>query len=108
MIKLAHTMLELRDANLLDTVRNLLTGAIKKDSKNQLAWHLLGTAYSRSGKLGLAALAYAEYNLLIGRKGTARLMAQRAIRLMDIDQPGSKRASDILTTTKEIKRSKSR
>jgi len=108
MIKLAHTMLELKDVNLLNTVKNLLTGAIEKDSKNQYAWHLLGTAYNRSGNLGLAALASAEHNLLLGRKGTARLMAKRAIRLIDINQPGSKRASDILTATKEIEKSKSR
>jgi len=108
MINLAHTMLELKDVNLLNTVKNLLTGAIEKDSKNQYAWHLLGTAYNRSGNLGLAALASAEHNLLLGRKGTARLMAKRAIRLIDINQPGSKRASDILTATKEIEKSKSR
>ena len=73
-----------------------------------MAWHLLGTAYNRSGELGLAALASAEYNLLLGKRGTARLMAQRAIRLIDVTQPGSKRASDILSATKGKERSESR
>ncbi|MEC8622526.1 MAG: M48 family metalloprotease [Pseudomonadota bacterium] len=108
MIKLAHSMLELPDPLLLGTIKKLVTEAIQKDPKNHLAWHLLGTAYDRAGEPGLAALASAEYNLLLRRKTTARLMAQRAIRLLDITQPGSKRAFDILLATKGVSKSRSR
>ena len=44
MVSLAHTMLELKDTKLHGTIKELLTGAIQKDPKNQMAWHLLGTA----------------------------------------------------------------
>lgn len=108
MIKLAHSMLELPDPRLLGTIKKLVTGAIQKDPRNHLAWHLLGTAYDRAGEPGLAALASAEYNLLLRRKTTARLMAQRAIKLLDITQPGSKRAFDILSATKGVSKSRSR
>ena len=108
MIKLAHSMLELSDPHLLSTIKKLVTRAIQKDPKNHMAWHLLGTAYDRLGEPGLAALASAEYNLLLQRKTTARLMAQRAIRLLDITQPGSKRAFDILSATKGVSKSRSR
>ncbi len=96
MTSLAHALLALSDPSLLSETEMNLKRALQIDPKNPFSWRLLAMANGRGGKMGLAALAQAEYSLLSGNKSDARTQARRAIKLLRKGQPGAARARDIL------------
>ena len=103
-VGLAHTMIETnREALLKPAIANL-EEAIRYDDTIALAWRLSATAYGRSGRLGEAALASAEYAMRSGRPGDAALMAERARRIFKEGTPGRLRAEDLLGMLKRQER----
>ena len=99
-VGLAHTMIETNRESLLRPAIANLEEAMRHDDTIALAWRLAATAYGRSGRLGDAALASAEYAMRTGRTGDAVLMAERAKRLFGEGSPGHLRAEDLLGTLK--------
>jgi predicted Zn-dependent protease len=103
-IALAHAQIELNRRELLAAALANLRQAIRVRPTMALAWRLEATAYGRDGRLGMSALASAEYNLLVGRGGDARRMAQRAQRLLERGSPGWVRAADIIAAVRPERR----
>lgn len=102
-VGLAHVQLELNKPELIAAALANLQQAIRYDSSMPLSWRLAATAYGRSGKLGLSALALAEHNLLIGRLLDANGQAKRAMRLLKKNSPGWLRAQDIAGTSERAR-----
>ena len=102
-VGLAHVQLELNKPELIAAALANLQQAIRYDSAMPLSWRLAATAYGRSGKLGLSALALAEHNLLIGRLLDANGQAKRAMRLLKKNSPGWLRAQDIAGTSERAR-----
>jgi predicted Zn-dependent protease len=65
-----------------------------EDSSGEL-WRLLAVAYGRDNQIGMATLAQAERAMLSGRRTEARVLAERAEKLLPVGTPGSIRAQDI-------------
>lgn len=93
---LAHVQIELNQPAMLERAGRNLEAAVRTRNDFPPTWRLLATVRGRAGDLGESALASAEYNLLIGRLGDARGMADRAKRLLKTGTPGWLRAEDIL------------
>lgn len=98
---LAHVQIELNDEALLGPAVENLKRALHADRSFPLAWRLAATAYGKRGEMGLSAWSLAEYNFLIGRKGDARALAEKAARLLKRGSPAWLRAQDIITGTNE-------
>ena len=103
-IGLAHTMIETGREPLLKSAIANLEEAIRYDDTIVLAWRLAAVAYGRSGRLGDAALASAEFAMRTGRLDDATLMAERARRLSKEGSTGRLRAEDLLDMLKRGKR----
>lgn len=103
-VGLAHVQLELNRPDLISRALGNLEQAIRYDSSMPLSWRLAATAYGRSGKLGLSALALAEQNLLLGRFLDAEGQAKKATRLLKENAPGWLRAQDIAATAERARR----
>lgn len=103
-IGLAHAMIETNREALLGSAISHLEEAIRYDDTIALAWRLAATAHGRSGNLGQAALASAEYAMRTGRLDDAALMAERARRLFKEGSTGRLRAEDLLGTLKRRSR----
>lgn len=82
------------DALLKASLTNLRV-AVRADDTNPLAWRLLGIAYGKSGDIGMASLALAEYALLIGDKRQAEGNVGRAEKHLKRGSPGWNRIQDI-------------
>ncbi len=65
-----------------------------EDSSGEL-WRLLAVAYGRDNQLGMATLAQAERAMLSGRRTEARVLAERAEKMLPAGTPGNIRAQDI-------------
>jgi predicted Zn-dependent protease len=72
-----------------------LETAVAQDRGDASAWRTLGTAYGRQGKLGQAALALAESEMLFDRPDLAFQQASRAKTLLAVNSPSWLRAEDI-------------
>jgi predicted Zn-dependent protease len=105
-VGLAHVQLELNRPDLVSVALGHLEQAIRNDNTMPLSWRLAATAYGRDGKLGLSALALAEYNLLLGRDLDAEGQAKKAERLLKENSPGWLRAQDIAATAERARRNK--
>ena len=69
--------------------------AVRLAPSNPTAWRLIGMAYGRIGKIGLAALATAERYILTGKYKHAVGQAIRAERSLTKGSPGWLRAQDL-------------
>ena len=103
-IGLAHVMIETNREALLKPAIFHLEEAIRYDDTIVLAWRLAATAYGRTGRLGEAALASAEFAMRTGRLDDATRMAERAKRSFKEGSTGRLRAEDLLATLKRHKR----
>lgn len=95
LMALAQVEIELNRTDLLKPALAHLREALRAEPTLTHAWWLAATAWGRDGRLGMAALALGEYNLLRGQKTRARAQAIRAV---DRLKPGSApwlRAQDI-------------
>ena len=92
---LGAALLETGDPAFVDPAVLALERARRTDVENPSTWRLLATGYHARGDDGSAALASAEYALLIGRAQDARLHAGRAERIYNEGTPGWLRAQDI-------------
>jgi len=92
---LAHVDIEINRPDLIDDAIIQTKEALRVDRFIALAWRLKGMAHGRKGQLGLSAVSLAEYNLLIGQKSQAKVLAERAIRLLKKGEPAWLHAQDI-------------
>ena len=92
---LAHVEIEMNRPELIDDAITHTDAALRVDRFISLAWRLKGVAQGRKGQRGLSAVSLAEYNLLIGQKSQARVLAERAIRLLKEGEPAWLHAQDI-------------
>jgi predicted Zn-dependent protease len=96
---LAHVEIEMNRPELLDDALVHTEAALRIDRFIALAWRLKGVAHGRKGQRGLSDVALAEYNLLIGRRAQAKILAQRASKLLRKGEPAWLRAQDIIQQT---------
>lgn len=99
---LGAAMLETGDPDLVDDALAALEAAQRTDQENPSTWRLLATGYHARGEEGPAALASAEYAMLIGRSQDARLHAGRAERIFNEGTPGWLRAQDIKLQAEQL------
>ena len=92
---LAHVEIEMNRPELIDDAITHTEAALRVDRFISLAWRLKGVAQGRKGQRGLSAVSLAEYNLLIGQKSQAKVLAERAIRLLKEGEPAWLHAQDI-------------
>ena len=103
-VGLAHAQIELGREDLIGPALRHLKVAMREEDTGVLVWRLAATAYGRSGRPGLSALASAEYALRTGQRGDAVHMAERAKRLLKEGTPGRLRAEDLIASLKRQKR----
>jgi predicted Zn-dependent protease len=94
-MELAETQVGLEDPNLLDPAISNLNEVVRVEPKNSRAFHLLATAYGRSGDAPMADLAQAEESLARGRTREAKAFAERALKGLKEGSPGWLKAQDI-------------
>lgn len=99
---LGAALLETGDPALVDPAVDALEAAQRVDNETPSTWRLLATGYHARGDDGPAALASAEYALLIGRARDARLHVGRAERMFDEGTPGWLRAQDIKRQAEQL------
>ena len=94
-MELAETQVGLEDPNLLAPAISNLSEVVRVEPKNSRAFHLLATAYGRSGDAPMADLAQAEESLARGRTREAKAFAERALKGLKEGSPGWLKAQDI-------------
>ena len=94
-IAYAHALVVDNNDSGLPKAVALLETAVAQDRGDASAWRTLGTAYGRQGKLGPAALALAESEMLFDRPDLAFQQASRAKTLLPVNSPSWLRAEDI-------------
>lgn len=94
-VALAKAQIETNDPALTASAQAHLEAALLRDPGLADAWRLLTIAYSRLGKAGETALAQAEYSMIIGERGQARTLADRAMNTLPRGSSGWLRAQDI-------------
>ncbi|HSE74411.1 MAG TPA: M48 family peptidase, partial [Dongiaceae bacterium] len=72
-----------------------LKEVVRLEPKNARAFHLLATAYGRSGDQPMATLAQAEEFLARGKNKEAKEFADRALQGLKVGSPGWLKAQDI-------------
>ncbi len=97
-MELAHVEIEQDDPSLLADAAANLNMTVDGEPDNAAAWHLLGIAYGKQGKEGLASYALAEEALLEHHLGQAHYLAEKAARLLHKKGPVWLRLQDIRTT----------
>ena len=102
-VGLAHVQIEINKPDLIKSAIGNIEEALRYDRFMPLSWHLAATAYGRNGQLGVAALALAEHNLLLGRLMEARGQANKAMRILRSNSPSWLRAQDIEATAKRAR-----
>lgn len=75
----------------------LLQEAVRDEPDNAYAWRELASARELRGERGLAELASAEQNFVMGDYGAALSFAERARRSLPRNTPSYQRANDIVT-----------
>jgi predicted Zn-dependent protease len=100
-IGLAQALIETNaPAGIREAIQQL-QDAREREPDNATAWRLLGIAQGRAGEQGLSDLAFAEYALRVGKRGDARLYANRAKGKIAASDPGWLRLQDILRELEE-------
>ncbi len=87
-------------------IANLELVSKKEGAEMPLIWHFLAVAYGRSGNIGMASYALAEYNFLNGREDQAENFARRAAGEVPYGSPTWMRSQDILENLKNRKNGK--
>ena len=94
-MELAEAQVGLEDPALLEPAIANLNEVVRLEPKNARAFHLLATAYGRSGDTPMADLAQAEEFLARGKSKEAKQFAERALRGLKEGSPGWLKAQDI-------------
>jgi predicted Zn-dependent protease len=94
-MELAEAQVGLEDPALLEPAIANLNEVVRVEPKNARAFHLLATAYGRSGDAPMADLAQAEEFLARGKWKEARQFAERAQQGLKEGSPGWLKAQDI-------------
>lgn len=92
---LAKIEIEQGDAKSLASAVAHLERATILDNSNAGSWHLLATAYGKSGNLPMSSLALAEKYLLLGDSKAALGQATEAIDGLPSGTPAARRAQDL-------------
>jgi predicted Zn-dependent protease len=96
LIALAQTKIQAGGrADLDSAIEDLRRATDRPGGASPLAWRLLATAYGRTDRMGLAAVALAEEALVHGDREQAVAQARRALDLLPAGSPGHLRARDI-------------
>jgi predicted Zn-dependent protease len=95
-VNLGQTLIALPDKAKLDEGVAELKKALVQEEDNGVAWRLLAQAYDTKGEDGLARLATAEYNYVVGDRRQARIFAMRAREMLPRNAPEWRRATDIV------------
>jgi predicted Zn-dependent protease len=102
-IGLAQAQLETGDPRLEQAALAHLKTAMRHDDTYPLAWRLLSVAYGKTGDVGNAALANAEYAYLVQDLQTLRAAAAIADRHLKAGTPAWLRLQDLKAQIKEIR-----
>lgn len=94
-IDLARVQLALEKPEYLKPAISHLEYARRFEESSGELWRLLAVAYGRDNQLGMATLAQAERAMLSGRRTEARVLAERAEKMLPTGTPSSLRAQDI-------------
>ncbi len=94
-MELAETQVGLEHPALLEPAITNLNEVVRLEPKNARAFHLLATAYGRSGNTPMADLAQAEEFLARGKNKDAKRFAERALQGLKVGSPGWLKAQDI-------------
>ncbi|HEU4826758.1 MAG TPA: M48 family metalloprotease [Dongiaceae bacterium] len=94
-LELAEAQVELEDPATLEPALENLKEVVRLEPKNARAFHLLATAYGRSGDQPMATLAQAEEFLARGKNKEAKEFADRALQGLKVGSPGWLKAQDI-------------
>jgi predicted Zn-dependent protease len=94
-LELAEAQVELEDPATLEPALENLKEVVRLEPKNARAFHLLATAYGRSGDQPMATLAQAEEFLARGKNREAKEFADRAMQGLKVGSPGWLKAQDI-------------
>jgi predicted Zn-dependent protease len=101
-MELAETQVGLEDPKLLEPAIANLNEVVRLEPRNGRAFHLLATAYGRSGDAPMADLAQAEEALARGRAREAKAFAERALKGLKEGSPGWLKAQDIQFAADQI------
>src|SRR5262245_60123544 len=101
-MELAETQVGLEDPKLLEPAIANLSEVVRLEPKNGRAFHLLATAYGRSGDAPMADLAQAEEALARGKAREAKAFAERALKGLKEGSPGWLKAQDIQFAADQI------
>jgi predicted Zn-dependent protease len=102
-IGLAQAQLETGDRRLEQAALGHLKTAMRHDDTYPLAWRLLSIAYGKTGDVGNAALANAEYAYLVQDLQTLRASVAIAERHLKAGTPAWLRLQDLKAQIKEIR-----
>jgi predicted Zn-dependent protease len=94
-VSLAHALVETGDVRQADEAIRNLDIAGKSLPQSSFLWRLTAQAWTLKGNEGMVAYAAAEEAFAGGDKGRARVMAERAVKLLPAGSPGRLRAQDI-------------
>lgn len=94
-VSLAHALLETNDPRVADEAIRNLNVASKTQGQASFLWRLMARAWTLKGNDGMVAYAAAEEAFASGDRGRARVMAERALKLLPTGSPGWLRAQDI-------------
>ncbi|MDR3515342.1 MAG: M48 family metalloprotease [Azospirillaceae bacterium] len=92
---LAHALLETNDPTLVDEAIAHLNSAIEHERHSPFMWRLLATGYGRKGDNGMTAYAMSEDALARGDRSAARVLSERAEKLLPAGSPGWLQAQDV-------------
>lgn len=95
-IMYAQALIAQADGESLDEAIRQLQRATRAEPDYPPAFFHLAMAYGRTGQIGLAELATAEYNMAAGNTENARANASRAVRALVEGSPEWRRARDIV------------
>jgi predicted Zn-dependent protease len=101
-MELAEAQVGLEDPALLEPAIANLNEVVRIEPKNARAFHLLATAYGRSGDAPMADLAQAEEYLARGKSKEAKRFAERALQGLKEGSPGWLKAQDIQFAADQI------
>ncbi|MEO5372988.1 MAG: M48 family metalloprotease [Alphaproteobacteria bacterium] len=101
---LAQVLVELDDAALQREAVGHLDAALQREPESAFAWRLMSIIHGRSGNMGVASLAMAEFAMLTGALDEAIYHAGRAAALLPKNTPSLVRAQDIQTSAMALKK----
>jgi predicted Zn-dependent protease len=94
-IDLARVQLAMEKPEYLKAAIGHLEYARRFEDDSGELWRLLAVAYGRDNQIGMATLAQAERAMLSGRRPEARVLAERAEKMLPVGSPAHLRAQDI-------------